>query len=205
MDFFGVNLATLIETTSYYGLFAIIFAETGLFLGFFLPGDSLIFIAGLLAAQGILSLPILLMTLFFAATIGNTVGYYFGAKVGTKLFTREDSRFFKKKHVTHAHDFYEKHGPKTVVIARFMPIVRTFVPIIAGVANMKFGEFTFYNILGALLWTTGLALGGYWLGNIIPNVDHYILPIVIAIIIASFLPGFIAYYKNKRRGNNSPK
>jgi membrane-associated protein len=199
MDFFGVDLVSLVRTGGYIVLFAIIFAETGLFLGFFLPGDSLLFVAGLVAAEGTLHVGLLLFLIVTAAILGNVVGYAFGYKVGPALFRREDSLLFKKSHVIKAHNFYEKHGSKAIMIARFMPIVRTFAPIVAGVAKMTFRSFMVYNILGAFIWVFLLVLLGYWLGNSIPNIDHYILPIVAVIIFLSILPGVIHYLKSRRQ------
>lgn len=195
----GVNLSEFIVTIGYIGLFAVIFAETGLFLGFFLPGDSLLFVAGLLASGGVLSLPALLMIVFTAAVLGNVVGYMFGLRMGTSLFKREDSLLFKKSHVQKAEDFFNRYGAKTIVLARFMPIVRTFAPILAGVGRMNFKEFFFYNVIGGFLWSFGLLLAGFFLGQAVPDVDRYILPIVIVIIILSFLPGVLKYRQEKKR------
>ena len=195
----GVNLSEFIVTIGYIGLFAVIFAETGLFLGFFLPGDSLLFVAGLLASGGVLSLPALLMIVFTAAVLGNVVGYMFGLRMGASLFKREDSLLFKKSHVQKAEDFFNRYGAKTIVLARFMPIVRTFAPILAGVGRMNFREFFFYNVIGGFLWSFGLLLGGFFLGQAVPDVDRYILPIVIVIIILSFLPGVLKYRQKKKR------
>ena len=197
MHFFGVDLVVLIQTIGYAGVFGIVFAETGLFLGFFLPGDSLIFVAGFLAAGHFFSLPILMVGLFISAVLGNLLGYEFGRRIGPKLFTRDDSLIFKKAHAVKAQQFYEKHGAKTIVLARFMPIVRTFAPIVAGVANMRYPVFFVYNLIGALLWTLGLVLLGYSLGNVI-DVDKYLLPIVLLIVFLSFLPAIIAYIREKR-------
>ena len=195
----GVNLSEFIVTIGYIGLFAVIFAETGLFLGFFLPGDSLLFVAGLLASGGVLSLPALLMIVFTAAVLGNVVGYMFGLRMGASLFKREDLLLFKKSHVQKAEDFFNRYGAKTIVLARFMPIVRTFAPILAGVGRMNFREFFFYNVIGGFLWSFGLLLGGFFLGQAVPDVDRYILPIVIVIIILSFLPGVLKYRQEKKR------
>ncbi|MBI2439249.1 MAG: VTT domain-containing protein [Candidatus Moranbacteria bacterium] len=197
MSFFGVDLITLIQAVGYTGLFAIVFAETGLFLGFFLPGDSLLFVAGFLAGQNLFSLPVLIGGLCVSAILGNVLGYEFGRRIGPKLFNREDSFIFKKAHALRAQNFYEKHGPKTIVLARFMPIVRTFAPIVAGVANMHYPAFLLYNIIGAILWTVGLVLLGYFLGSVI-DVDRYLLPIILLIVFLSFLPGIIGYIKEKR-------
>lgn len=197
MHFFGIDLITLIETIGYIGLFGIVFAETGLFLGFFLPGDSLLFVAGFLAGQGLFSLPVLIGGLFVSAVLGNLLGYEFGKRVGPRLFSREDSLIFKKAHALRAQGFYEKHGAKTIVLARFMPIVRTFAPIIAGIGKMHYPAFVAYNVLGAVLWTTMLVLLGYFLGSVI-DVDKYLLPIVLLIVFLSFLPGITAYFKEQR-------
>lgn len=203
MTFFGVDLVSLIEAIGYAGVFGIVFAETGLFLGFFLPGDSLLFVAGFLASQDFFSLPWLILGIFLSGVIGNLFGYEFGRRVGPKIFSREDSIFFKKAHALKAQAFYDKHGPKTIVLARFMPIVRTFAPIVAGVANMNFRTFFIYNVIGAFLWTFGLVLLGYWLGSVI-DVDKYLLPLVLAIVFLSFLPaiiGFLREYYGKKGGN----
>jgi membrane-associated protein len=177
----------------------VVFAETGLFLGFFLPGDSLLFVAGLLSSDGFLSLPVLLAIVFTAAVAGNVTGYFFGYRMGPALFKREDSLLFKKSHVERAERFFNQYGVKTIILARFMPIVRTFAPILAGVGKMDFREFLFFNIIGAFLWSFGFLLGGYFLGRLVPDIDRYILPIVIAIVFLSFLPGVIKFFQEKRR------
>lgn len=197
MHFFGIDLITLIEAVGYAGLFGIVFAETGLFLGFFLPGDSLLFVAGFLAGQDLFSLPILIGGLFVSAVLGNLLGYEFGKRVGPRLFSRDDSLIFKKAHALRAQVFYERHGAKTIVLARFMPIVRTFAPIVAGIGKMHYPVFVAYNIAGAILWTTMLVLLGYFLGSVI-DVDKYLLPIVLLIVFLSFLPGITAYLKERR-------
>lgn len=196
MTFFGIDLISLIEAIGYVGVFGIVFAETGLFLGFFLPGDSLLFVAGFLASQGLFSLPILLVGLFLAGVLGNVFGYEFGRRIGPKIFSREDSLIFKKAHALKAQAFYDKHGPKTIVLARFMPIVRTFAPIVAGVANMRYRTFFIYNLIGSLLWTLGLVLMGYTLGSVI-DVDRYLLPIILLIVVLSFLPAIIGFLREK--------
>lgn len=198
MEFFGIDLVVLIKTTGYVGLFAIVFAETGLFLGFFLPGDSLLFVAGFLAGQNFFSPFTLIAGLFISAVLGNMLGYEFGRRVGPRLFSREDSLVFKKSHAIKAHNFYDKHGPKAIVFARFMPIVRTFAPIVAGVANMNYRAFLFYNILGAVFWVIGLVILGYFLGSVI-DVDRYLLPIVFIIIVLSFMPAIVAFARERLR------
>lgn len=196
MEFFGIDLISLIKTIGYVGVFGIVFAETGLFLGFFLPGDSLLFVAGFLASDDYFSLPLLLVGIFLSGVLGNLFGYEFGRRIGPKIFSREDSLLFKKAHALKAQAFYDKHGPKTIVLARFMPIVRTFAPIIAGVANMRFRTFFIYNLVGSLLWTLGLVLMGYSLGSVI-DVDKYLLPIILLIVFLSFLPAIVGFLKEK--------
>lgn len=183
-----LDIKQLVESFGYIGLFAIIFAESGLLIGFFLPGDSLLFTAGFLASQDILNIYVLVPLLFIAAVTGDSVGYTFGHKVGRKLFTKEDSIFFHKKHLLKAQKFYEKHGGKTITIARFLPVVRTFAPIVAGIGNMEYKRFLMYNVLGGFLWAVCLPLAGYFLGNLIPSVDKYLIPIILAIVILSVLP-----------------
>ncbi len=198
MTFFGLDMVEIIKAIGYVGLFGIVFAETGLFLGFFFPGDSLLFVAGILAAQGFFSLPLLLVGLFVAAFAGNLVGYWFGGYVGPKIFSREDSLLFKKSHLIKAQKFYDRHGPKMIVLARFVPIVRTFAPIVAGVAKMHYGTFMLYNLVGALLWSVGLTTLAYYLGGLVENIDKYLLPIVLLIIFLSILPGIFEYWRDRR-------
>ncbi len=204
MDYLGVDLAELIRTVGLVGLFVIVFMETGIFLGFFFPGDSLLFVAGLLAAQGLFSPALLILVLIVAAVTGNMTGYWFGQKVGPKLFERKDSFFFRKEHVYQAQAFYEKHGAKTILLARFIPIVRTFAPIVAGIARMPYRSFLLYNVIGATVWSCGLVLGGYLFGNLITDVDRYLLPVILVIIILSFLPA-IWHIVQQRRQRNGPK
>ncbi len=193
------DMPLLIKTVGYLGFFIIVFAESGLLVGFFLPGDSLLFTAGVLASQDYLSIWILLPLAFLGAVAGDSVGYAFGRRVGPKIFTRDDSLFFHKDHIMRASRFYEVHGAKTIVIARFMPVVRTFAPIVAGVGKMHYPTFLFYNIIGGVLWGIGLLLAGYFLGSVIPNIDHYLLPIVAGIIFLSILPGTIHLVREYRR------
>jgi len=188
LPFLHIDIMTLVQAVGYIGLFAIIFAESGLFFGFFLPGDSLLFTAGLLAASGLFNFYILAIILAIAAISGDSVGYWFGKKVGSKIFNREDSFFFHKKHIERTHNFYEKYGTKTIVIARFIPIVRTFAPILAGVGGMNYKIFLKYNIFGGLLWSVGILFLGYYLGTKIPNIENYLTLIIVAIIVVSFLP-----------------
>lgn len=198
MEYFGFDLIEAIKTVGYAGLFAIVFAETGLFLGFFLPGDSLIFVAGFLASQGFFGPVLLSVILFVAAVTGNMAGYEFGRRVGPKLFSREDSLLFRKDHVTKTKKFYDKYGGKTVMIARFVPVVRTFAPILAGVAEMKYMVFLAYNIAGAAIWAVGLTVLGYFLGTRVPDIDKYLLPIVLVIIVVSVLPGVFHLWRDRQ-------
>src|SRR3989344_4077740 len=178
----------LVSTLGAIGVIAIIFLETGAFFGFFFPGDSLLFTAGFLASQGFISLPVLLIGTFIAGVVGDSVGYAFGRRVGPKLFTKDDSLFFNKKYIARAQHFYEKHGKKTIILARFMPIVRTFAPIVAGIGNMRYRTFATFNIIGAFVWTWGMLWLGYGLGELIPNPDKYVIPVIIVIILLSATP-----------------
>lgn len=191
------DLIELIRAVGYLGLFGIVFAETGLLLGFFLPGDSLLFTAGILAAEGYLNISLLLIVLAGAAIIGDSVGYTIGRRLGPKIFSKEESLLFNKKHITKAQAYFDKHGPKTIIIARFVPIVRTFAPTLAGVGKMHYGKFITYNILGGLLWVGSLTMMGYYLGLKVDNVEKYILPGVMIIILISMAPYIREFYKNK--------
>lgn len=195
------DIKQIVESFGYVGLFAIIFAESGLLIGFFLPGDSVLFTAGFLASQDILNIAILVPLLFIAAVTGDSVGYAFGRKVGPRLFKKEDSIFFHKKHLVSAQKFYEKHGGKTITIARFLPVVRTFAPIVAGIGNMEYKKFLAYNLLGGFLWAVCIPLAGYFLGNLIPGVDKYLLPIIVLIVVASVLPTIFHLIKERRSDN----
>jgi membrane-associated protein len=178
----------IIKTLGLIGIIIFVFAESGLFFGFFLPGDSLLFTAGLLASQGILNITILVVACTVAAIFGDSVGYSFGKYVGPRIFKKEDSFFFHKKHLKNAGDFYEKYGAKAIILARFVPIVRTFAPIVAGVGQMKYKKFLTFNVVGGVFWTTALSLLGYFIGRSVSNVDKYLLPIIAVIIVISFLP-----------------
>lgn len=188
MTIFNIDIIALIKVAGYLGIFGIVFAESGVFFGFFLPGGSLLFTAGLLASQGLFSIYYLAFGVAIAAILGDNTGYWFGSKVGDKIFTKEDSLFFNKKYLQKTKEYYEKYGPMTVVIGRFVPIVRTFAPILAGVGKMNYRKFFIFNVLGALLWAVGLSLLGFFLGTSVPGIDKYITPIVILIIILSVLP-----------------
>ena len=187
----------------YLGLIIIVFAETGLAVGFFLPGDSLLVVAGLFAATGKLNLAVLLPTLFIAAVLGDGVGYYTGARLGPRLFKREKSLLFRPSHLQKAHAFYEKYGGKTIVIARFVPIVRTFAPIVAGAAKMPYRNFVVYNVAGGFLWVFSMVLAGYFLGNLLKSkfgidLDEHIEWVVIIVVALSLMPPFIEYLKSRR-------
>jgi len=183
-----VDPKSLIETFGTIGLFLMVFAESGLLVGFFLPGDSLLFTAGLLASEGSLNFPVILVGCFLAAVAGDQVGYVFGARVGPALFRRPDSKLFRQSHLTKAHNYFEAQGPKTVLLARFIPLVRTFAPILAGVGRMRYRTFVAFNVVGGLLWAVGVTTLGYWLGQTVPNIDRYLLPIVGVILAVSFVP-----------------
>lgn len=189
------DLESLIRTAGYLGLFGIIFAETGLLIGFFLPGDSLLFTAGFLASQGYLNIWLLVTVCFVAAVTGDAVGYAFGNRVGRRLFQRPESRLFRPEYLRRAELFFEQHGGKAIILARFMPIVRTFVPIIAGVGSMRYPRFALFNVVGGLLWAVGLPIAGYFLGKSIPNVDRYLLPIIVLIVAVSVAPTAIHIWR----------
>jgi membrane-associated protein len=201
-----LNPESLIEKGGLALLTAIIFAESGLLIGFFLPGDSLLFVGGFLASAAggnqLPPLPVVAFVAFAAAVIGDQVGFWFGRKVGPSLFNRPDSRLFKQQNVLRAHVFFEKHGPKTIVLARFVPIVRTFAPIVAGVGNMKYRTFTIYNLIGGFLWAVGLTTLGYFLGQIdvVKNNIEVALVLVVAI---SLIPVSIEVLKHRREAKRA--
>jgi membrane-associated protein len=176
----------------------IVFVETGLFMGFFLPGDSLLVTAGVFAATGELNLAWLLSLVTICAIAGDQLGYFIGWKTGVSLFKREDSRFFKKHHLQRAHEFYEKYGTKTIILARFVPIIRTFCPPVAGAARMSYARYFSYDVLGGFLWVWGMILLGYTLGRSVPNIDKRIHYVIAAVIVASLMPA--AYHAWKTRG-----
>ncbi|AFY72483.1 putative membrane-associated protein [Synechococcus sp. PCC 7502] len=197
------DLKEIIQSFGYVGgylvIWGIIFAESGLLVGFFLPGDSLLFTSGFLASQNLLNIWILIAGAFICAVLGDNVGYITGKKFGRSLFQKEDSRFFHKQNLIKAEQFYEKHGKKTIVLARFTPVIRTFAPILAGVSEMTYKTFFTYNVIGGFIWTFGLTIFGYFLGKVIPDVDKYLLPIVVAIIIISLLPSIIHLYGERNQ------
>lgn len=181
------------------GLALIIFAETGLLLGFFLPGDSLLVTAGLLAAtNGLFNVWWLGLLLSAASIIGNTLGYAIGKATGPRLFNRDNSLLFNKKHLHRAHDFYERHGAPTIVLARFMPIVRTFVPVVAGIGQMGYRRYTTYNIIGGFAWIWSMLFIGYFLGRYIPGIDRHIETVIAIVIALSVMPGVIGWLRTQR-------
>ena len=199
------TLLALLGNYVYFGLFFIIFAETGLAAGFFLPGDSLLVVAGLFAAAGKLNLWLMLVLLFIAAVTGDAVGYYSGKKIGHAIFNKPKSRFFNPKHLKKAHEFYEKHGGKTIILARFVPIVRTFAPIVAGAADMRYRDFVFFNLLGGFLWVTSMLCAGYFLGGVVESafgikLEDHIDKVVIVVVFLSILPIIYEYIKARREG-----
>jgi membrane-associated protein len=194
------DLPALVQWAGYVGMFAIIFTETGLFFGFFLPGDSLLVTAGLLISQGLpLDLVTLGLLLTFAAVAGDTLSYWIGRTSGPRLFAREDSLFFKRKHLLRAAEFYDKHGAKTIVLARFMPIVRTFAPVVAGAASMDYRRFWVYNLVGGVVWIWSMLLTGYFLGSRFPAVGKHLEKVILIVIFLSILPGIIAWLRERRR------
>jgi membrane-associated protein len=207
MDFFGDlfqrlrDLPALVQWAGYVGLFAIIFTETGLFFGFFLPGDSLLVTAGLLIAQ---NLPLDLVTmgglLTAAAILGDNTNYWVGRLSGPRIFTREESFLFKPKHLQRAHEFYERHGAKTVVLARFMPIIRTFAPLVAGAVGMNYQTFLTFSVLGGVSWIWSMLLIGYFLGSRFPGVSEHIELVILGVVFLSVLPGIISWLRARRAG-----
>jgi membrane-associated protein len=196
------DLQNLIRTAGYLGVWAIIFAESGLLIGFFLPGDSLLFVAGFIASTPNSPFNIVVLTIgcWIAAVAGDNVGYSTGYRFGRKLFRREESWFFHKKNLVKAQNFYAKHGKKTIILARFLPIVRTFAPIVAGIGSMNYRVFFVYNIVGGTLWAVGLTLLGYFLGQWIPSdlMEKYLILIIVMIVITSLLPSAWHLYQERK-------
>jgi membrane-associated protein len=193
------SLDALIQWGGYALLVAIVFAETGLLIGCFLPGDSLLITAGLLAAAGHLSIWWINVLLMAAAIVGDSVGYAIGARLGPRIFTREKSLLFNPKHVLRTRHFYEKYGPKTIVIARFVPIIRTFAPVLAGVGEMRYRRFLTYNVLGGIGWVASMSLAGFGLGRAVPNISKYMHVLVITIIVLSCIPIAVEIYRERRK------
>ncbi len=182
----------------------IVFVETGLFVGFFLPGDSLLVTAGIFASMGHLNLMVLLFLGSLCAITGDQVGYWIGRSAGQALYQREDSFFFRRKHLQRAHEFYEKYGAKTIVLARFVPIVRTFAPAVAGAASMNYRRFVKYNVVGGILWVWGMLLTGYFLSSTIPNIDRHIHLVIVIVVILSILPAVFEVLRGRSRNRATP-
>ena len=197
------NVPQLITIVGQFGLPLIIFAETGLLVGFFLPGDSLLITAGLFAARGDLNLPLLIVTLIPAAILGNATGYQIGKRTGQALYSRRDSLLFRREHLRMTHEYYERRGGRTIIFAQFAPILRTFAPVVAGVADMRYFDFFKYNVFGAIAWICSMVCGGYLLGNVIPGIDKRIDVVVIVVIVISLLPASIAWLRS-RMASQSP-
>ncbi len=192
------DIPALVQAAGYFGLTLIIFAETGLLIGFFLPGDSLLVTAGLLGYKGYINPFVLGLLLTIAAIAGDSVGYTIGKTGGHRLFTREDSLLFNKKHLIKAHEFYERHGGKTIIIARFMPIIRTFAPVVAGMGSMQYRRFLAYNAIGGVLWVWSMLLTGYFLGRYVPGVADHIEIVIVIIVALSILPAIISRLKSEK-------
>lgn len=184
---FGIEITEILQNGGLIVIALILFAETGLLVGFFLPGDTLLLAAGILVASGTFSFATLLPVIVISTILGNIVGYEIGHRAGPRLFQKEDSKIFRKEYLERAEQFYEKHGGKTILFARFIPIIRTFAPIVAGIGKMDKKLFNFYNILGGIVWGVGVTLIGYYFGSKIPNIDHYILPVILTVVLLSFL------------------
>lgn len=201
------DLRGLVQWAGYVGLTAIIFSETGLLVGFFLPGDSLLVTAGLLASQAGFGLNVYLLGLILsiAAIVGDSVGYAIGRATGPRIFTRENSLLFNRKHLERAHAFYERHGGKTIILARFMPIVRTFAPVVAGVADMHYRTFLAFNVIGGLAWVWSMLFIGYFLGRWVPGIDKHIESVILIVIFLSILPGIVSWWRERRRLGGPPE
>ena len=203
MNLFGSGLEDTLIKIGLIGAYFILFAESGLLIGFFLPGDSLLFTAGLLASRGYFGISELIIGGAVAAIIGNQVGYHFGRKFGPLIFNKEESLLFHKDHILRAEKFYTKYGGMALIISRFTPIIRTFVPILAGVGKMNYRKFFIYNVVGGILWVSSISLAGYFLGKTVPNIDHYILPIIGAIIILSAIAPIMGYLQHRQSRKKS--
>jgi membrane-associated protein len=195
---FITDVRGLVQAGGLIALAIIVFTETGLMVGFFLPGDSLLVTAGLFAAKGDLNIFSLIALLSVCAILGDATGYAIGKKLGPALFKREDSLLFKKKHLIAAHDFYEKHGGKTIIIARFVPIIRTFAPVVAGMGGMSYRRFAMFNIVGGVGWVTSMTMIGYGLVTMFPATEKHIEKVIIIVILISFVPAVIEWRRAKR-------
>ena len=192
------KLMELIRSGGYVVLSAIVFAETGLFIGFFLPGDSLLFTAGLIASQGFFNVFYLMIVLSLMAIIGDAVGYGIGFKAGAALYKRPDTLWFRRKHLLYAKEFYEEHGGKAIFLARFVPFARTFAPVVAGIAQMSYPRFASYNVFGGIFWVCSMTLAGFFLGSF-PWVRHNLEKVVLLIVFVSVLPIVVEYLRNRKK------
>ncbi len=202
---FLTDVQGLIQTFGYVGLAIIVFTETGLMIGFFLPGDSLLVTAGLFAAKGDLDIVLLNILLMTCAILGDATGYYIGKKLGPALFRKEDSLFFKKKHLIATQDFYDKHGGKTIIIARFVPVIRTFAPVVAGMANMPYRRFALFNVVGGIGWVFSMTMIGYLLIKLFPDIEKHIHIVIIVVIFLSILPGIIEFMRARMKKEPAEK
>lgn len=192
---------SIIETAGYIGLLIAIFSETGILLGFFLPGDSLLFTAGFLSSTGLIDLKTVMIICFIAAVAGDSLGYYLGKKYGPRIFKKTDSFFLDRKYIDKTESYFNKYGGETIIIARFIPVVRTIAPVMAGVGKVPYRKFITYNVFGAAIWTLPLPVLGYYFGKIIPDADKIILPVALVIIFVSFLPAVISILRERRKRN----
>jgi membrane-associated protein len=197
-----LDMTESISAIGYLGLVLIVFIETGAFFGFFLPGDSLLFVSGVLAAQGVFDIKILIPLMALTAFLGYCVGYWFGARLGDWLLRRRESFWFRKRYLERARNFYDRHGGKTLLFGRLVPIVRTFIPIVAGMAKMPLRKYLIFNAIGALLWAFALPILGYSLGEVIPDAGKYVLPVVVLVIIISILPGIFEYIRDRKQAGS---
>jgi membrane-associated protein len=196
-------LYELVRWGGYVALVVIVFTETGLLIGFFLPGDSLLITAGLVAAAGGLNIWLLNALLIVAAIVGDSVGYAIGYRAGPRIFTREDSRWFSRKHLVRTREFYERHGGKTIVLARFIPIIRTFAPVVAGVGRMEYRKFLAYNVLGGIGWVVSMTWAGYLLGQAIPDIGRYIHVVIVVVIVLSVIPIGVEWWRARSRRDDA--
>ncbi len=192
----------VVKTFGYLGVGVIVFAESGLLLGFILPGDSLIFLAGLLASQGLFNLPVLVLIIFTTAIAGDNTGYFIGKRLGRKVFEKKNSFIFNPNNLQKTEAFFERHGRSTFLVQRFMPIIRAFAPLLGGVGKMDYRTFFWFDLAGCALWSIGVTILGYFLGAAIPNIDTYILPIIFVVILLSLIPTVIAYRRQKNEENH---
>jgi membrane-associated protein len=206
-DFFRFiyNVPELIRLVGLAGVAFIIFSETGLMVGFFLPGDSLLVTAGVFAAGGLLNIYTLIPVLLCAAVTGNATGYWIGKRAGQALYNRPNSFFFRREHLLRTHQFYERHGGKTIILAQFIPIVRTFAPVVAGAAGMSYRRFATFNVVGAVCWITSMTLTGFFLGRAIPDIDKRIHLVVAVVIFLSLLPAIISVARAKLAARRTPE